>query len=355
MAKYDHLFAPYDIKGLTLKNRVLMAPMATNMGAEGGVPSREQIDYYQERAAGGIGMLIVEATLANYYPGTVDHRIGLWTDEHVGPMSELAGAIASAGAVPAVQIVDHCLRATGRVPADLSPAEIESIQAGFVRAVARAKAAGFAAVEVHGAHSTTLSDFLSRRANRRRDGYGGGDAGRARIVTEIIAAARSEVGPDYPIFCRINADEYTINGNTLKHSVPIARLIMESGADVLHVSAGGRLEDGGALSYSQLRGRPAAWLPDGANLYLAAAVKQATGAPVIGVGKLGDPSAAEAALASGACDLVALGRSLLAEPNWVQKVQSGRQAALKRCKSCDRCMELFRAKEVLRCLTFDRA
>lgn len=355
MVELASLFAPFNVKSLTLKNRVVMAPMATNMAAEGGVPSPELLAYYGERAAGGMGMLIVEATSASYYDGLPSGRLGLWRDEQVGPMGELAAIIARAGAVPVVQIVDLNLRHTRRAPADLAVDDIRRLQDGFVRAVARAKAAGFAAAEVHAAHSTTLSDFLSRRANKRTDQYGGNEAGRARIVTEIVAAARAEVGPDYPLLCRFNADEFTVEGNTLKHSLPIARLLLESGIDLLDVSAGCRPEDGGRRGYSQLRGRPAAWLPDGPNLHLPAAIRHATGAPVIGVGKLGEPTVAAEALASGACDLVALGRPLLAEPNWVRKVETGRLRALKRCTSCDRCMELFLGNNPLRCVTFDAA
>jgi 2,4-dienoyl-CoA reductase-like NADH-dependent reductase (Old Yellow Enzyme family) len=355
MDSLSHLFSPFTVGSLTLKNRVVMAPMATNMGAKGGVPSPEMLTYYGERAQGGVGLLIIEAAVATYQPGLPDVRIGVWSDEQIGPMGELAAIIAKGGAVPAIQIVDLNLRHTGRAPADLTVDEIHGIQAGVVAAVKRAKAAGFAAVDVHGAHSTTFSDFLSRRANRRTDAYGGNDAGRARIVTEVVAAARAEVGPDYPLFCRINADEYIVNGNTLKHSVPIARLLIESGIDLIDVTSGCRPEDGGRLGYSQLRGRPAAWLPDAPNLYLAAEIKRATGRPVIAVGKMGTPAVAEGALASGACDLVALGRPLLAEPNWVRKVQTGRQRALKRCTSCDRCMELFLEKQPLRCVTFDGA
>ncbi|MHB1007621.1 MAG: oxidoreductase [Chloroflexota bacterium] len=351
----ENLFKPYRLKGLTLKNRIIMAPMATNMGADGAVPSAEEIAYYRERAAGGAAMVIVEAALANYYPGVTAKRLGLWSDDFVAPLSALAGAIAEAGAVPAIQICDLALRATNRLPVDLTVAEIETIAAGFVPAVRRARAAGFAVVEIHGAHSTTLADFLSRRANRRGDAYGGGEEGRAKLVIDIVKAVRQAVGDDYPLFCRINGDEYTVQGNTLKHSVPVARRLLEAGVDVIHVSAGSRNEDGGKDSYSQYRGRPAGWCPDGANVYLAAEVKRATGGPVIAVGKLGEPSVAEAALASGSCDLVALGRPLLADPNWPRKVEAGRTGALKRCKACDRCMEIFRAGEPLHCVTFAEA
>ena len=335
------LFSPFTIKGLALKNRVVMAPMATNLGDGAGGPSPALIEHYRERARGGAGLVIVEAALAVRYAAIPPTRLGLWSDDLVAPMGELAAAIAQAGAVPAIQIVDLNLRATGRAPADLSQDEIGAIVDGFARAAERAARAGFAAVEVHAAHSTTLADFLSRQANRRTDAYGRSEAGRARIVIEVVAALRAALGSDLPLFCRINADEFTVNGNTLKHSIPIAHLLLQAGVDVVDVSSGGRPEDGGARSYSQLRGRPAAWLPDGPNLHLPAAIKKATGAPVIAVGKLGEPSVAEAALAEGSCDLVALGRPLLAEPHWANKVQSGRAAALKRCRCCDRCMELF--------------
>ena len=349
------LFTPFTVKGLTVRNRVVMAPMATNMAAAGGFVTAAQIEYYRERARGGTGMVMVEAVLAANYPGTASGRLGLWSDEQIGPLGELAAAIAEAGSVPVVQIIDHSLRASGRRPINLAPAEIQAIIANLARATERARAAGFAAVDLHACHSATLSDFLSRRANTRTDAYGGSEVGRARIVTETLAAMRAAVGPDYPLFCRFNADEYTVKGNTLKHTIPLSRMLLQAGADVLDVSAGGRHEDGGAQSYSQLRGRPAAWLPDGANVYLAAAIKEATGAPVIAVGKLGDPAAAERALASGSCDLVALGRPLLADPWWVQKVQAGRRAAIKRCRCCDRCMELFREEKPVHCVTFAEA
>ena len=343
------ILVPYSLKGLTLKNRIVMAPMASNLATERGYPSPRSLAHYQERARGGVGLVIVEATLISRQPPVSDGRLGLWSDDTVGPLSELAAAIREGGAVPAIQVADLSLRASGRKPADLTEDEIKTIREGYVRAVKRAVQAGFAAVEFHGAHSTTLADFLSQRGNRRTDAHGRGVGGRARLLTEIVTDVRGAIGQDYPLFCRINADEFTLNGNTPKQTIPLAQSLLRAGVDVLHVSAGGRPEDEG---YSQARSIPPAWMPNGVNVYLAAEVKRATEAPVIAVGKLGDPAAAEAVLASGSADLVALARPVLADPDWVRKVEAGRQLAIKRCTCCGRCSELFREKEAVHCVTY---
>lgn len=343
------LFSPYSTKGLTLKNRVVMAPMATNLADSAGHPTPALLKHYRERAAGGVGMVIVEATLVNRPPELPPERLGLWDDECVAPLAALAAAIREGGAVPAIQLVDLTLRARVALPADLPVAQLAGIVADYGRAAGRAAAAGFAAIDIHAAHGTTLADFLSRRANRRADSYGGDVAGRARLTLETLRAVRATVGPDYPLFCRFNGDEFTVNGNTLQHTVPLAGLLLQAGSDVLDVSAGGRNEDG---TYARLRGRPAAWLPDGCNLYISAEIKRATGAPVIAVGKLGNPEVAEAALATGACDLVALGRPLLADPDWARKAQAGRFSTIKRCRCDDRCMELFDDHKPVHCVTY---
>lgn len=346
------LFTSYSIKGLTLKNRVVMAPMATNLADAAGRPLPASLEHYRERAAGGVGLVIVEATLVNRPPDLPPARLGLWDDHCVAPLAALAAAIREGGAVPAIQLSDITLRARRALPADLTVAEIEAIVADFARAAERAAAAGFAAIDVHAAHATTLADFLSRRANRRADSYGGGNEGRARIVIEVVQAIRAAVGPDYPLICRFNGDEFIVNGNTLLHTVPIAQLLLRAGVDVLDVSAGCRTEDG---PYSRARGRPQAWLPDGCNLHIPAEIKRATGAPVIAVGKLGKPEVAEAALAAGVCDLVALGRPLLADSDWARKAQAGRYAAIKRCRCDDRCMELMNDHRPVYCVTFAEA
>lgn len=353
------LFTPFSIKNLTLKNRVVMAPMATRMADERGYPTPALIEHYAARARGGTGMVIVEAALVSEYPSVSEGRLGLWRDDQTGPLGELAAAISAGGAVPAIQICDLNLRATGRKPAAMSNEEIEAMISAFVRAAERAAKAGFAAVDIHAAHSTTLADFLSRRANDRKDAYGGGEAGRARVVTQVVAATRAALGPKYPLLCRFNGDEFILDGNTLLHTIPIARLLVEAGVDVLDVSAGCRPEDGEPAayraSYSNRRGRPAPWLPDGPNLHIAAAFKRALNVPVIAVGKLGNPAVAEQALVDGACDLIALGRPLLAEPDWARKVAAGRPLAIKTCRCCDLCMELFNEKKAVHCVKFGNA
>ncbi len=331
-----------------LPNPYVMAPMATAMGAPGGVPSSRLLDYYARHARGGVSVLITEAALAVEHPAASKGRIGLWVDEQIGPMSELAEVIRAGGALPVAQIADVGLRASKRTPDQMTRDEIHELVQRFAQACYRARQAGFAGVEVHAGHSITFADFLSRRANTRSDEYGGGDENRARIVSEAVRAARQLVGEDYLLLCRFSADEYTVNGNTLKQTIPIAQALLAAGVDVLHVSAGNRNDDGGGRkSYSNLRGRPAAWLPDGPNLHLAREIKRSTGAPVIAVGKLGNPEVAKQALAEGDCDLVALGRPLLAEPDWVRKVEAGEQ--INRCLCCDKCMDIFLAGEPLHC------
>jgi len=214
--------------------------------------------------------------------------------------------------------------------------EIQDLGKAFARASLIAKAAGFDAVELHGAHGYLLAAFLSPFSNTRDDAYGGSFEGRFRFVQEVYEGVRNAVGPSYPILFRLSGREYLEGGRQMEETLRIARRLEEIGFDALDVSAGITMD---AEAFTWLA--PPASFPQGAFLGDAAEIKRAVGIPVIGVGKIRDPRFAEKALAEGQADFVALGRALIADPEWPNKALAGRTREIRRCISCNRCWSIL--------------
>ncbi len=219
---------------------------------------------------------------------------------------------------------------TGVIPRELTRAEIRELVGAFAAASLRAKEAGFDAVEFHGAHGKLISQFLSPYYNRRTDEYGGSVGNRARFASEILAAARSKVGPDFPLIMRMDGWDGYEGGFSPEEAVAVAPLFVEAGADALHVSAGAsEATHWQFLTYLQ---------ESGGLVHLAEAVKQVVSVPVITVGKLGDPRLAEEVLKQGKADFIALARPLIADPSLVNKVREGRLDEIRSCISCNNCV-----------------
>lgn len=348
------LLQPYDFAGLRLKNRVVMSPMLVNLAAANGDVTDELVEYYASRARGGVGLIIVENTSVSEAYKVAERGVGIWDDSHITGLKKLVEAIKNAGSKACIQI-SHALRARNKKPVDLDETEIRQLVKEFSDGARRAAQAGFDAVEVHMAHSYTLCDFLSARGNERKDAYGGSLNGRLKICVEVVEGIRSTLGDSYPVLCRVSADEFIVGGNTLRHTVPAAKILEELGVAAIDVSAANRLEDGGRGSYSDVRGKPTREFPDGANVYLAEAIKREVKIPVITVGKLGDPMAAERVLQEKKADLIALGRPLLADPEWVNKVAEGRIKEIRKCACCNKCFDnvaVFQYVGPVRCETW---
>ena len=332
------LFSSFRIGPLELKNRIVLAPMLTNYATEDMQVSDRHLHYYTERAHGGAALLMVGCVAVNKERRVSQNAIGLFSDSLIPSLEKLVWSVHEKGGLLCVQLVDS-LRMVGRKVHELSHPEIRQMINEFAAAAFRAKLAGCDAVEFHMAHSHTLADFLSRRGNQRTDEYGSNTSQRMKIAEEILYETRCRVGADYPISCRINGDEFIVNGNTLKDAKFIAQRLTQCGVNMIHVSAGGRLEDGGRESYSRLRSWPLQNMPDATNVYLAEEIKLAVNAPIIAVGKISQFDLAEGILHSGKADLIALGRPLLADPYLPRKWQRGEFEDVIPCTYCNYCVQ----------------
>jgi 2,4-dienoyl-CoA reductase-like NADH-dependent reductase (Old Yellow Enzyme family) len=282
----------------------------------GGVVTDAVIEHYVRRAQGGVGLIIVEAAYVREDGKLSPNQHGISRDEHIEPLSRLAAAVKEHGAAAALQIhhaggvadprtiggapVAPSADAFAEVKRDLTVAEIGELVRAFGQAAGRAQAAGFDAVELHGAHGYLVTQFLSPATNHRRDEYGGSLEGRLRFALECLGAMREAAGAEFPICVRISAIEERPGGLTLEESCGIARALQQAGARLIHVSA--------SLAAGE-RG-PGYLVP------LAQGIRRAVSIPVIAVGKLDAPALANQVIEEGKADLVAVGSRLLKDPEW---------------------------------------
>lgn len=350
--KYEKLLTPGRIGPLTLKNRGVMMPMGTDLADTNGCPTPRQIAYYQERAKGGVAMII------NEYTGVDDvdsipsiHNLRAARDYHTNALEELTDAVhtydckiiaqlhhGGATSNPAFTGRDNLAPsavpiADGRpVPKEMTLEDIQRVQQKFVDAALRCKKAGYDGVELHGAHGYLIAQFFSKYYNRRTDAYGGSAENRARFVTEIIAQIRARLGR-YPILVRMCGDEMTpVEGFLgLDEGLEIAKVLEQAGIDAINISMGSaRNGDANCEPFSYVSG----W-----KKHVAAAYRQALSIPVIATNTIKDPDFAESLLEEGVCDFVGLGRSQLADPDFMNKAANDQADEIRRCIGCLYCRE----------------
>ncbi|MCJ7655137.1 MAG: FAD-dependent oxidoreductase, partial [Dehalococcoidia bacterium] len=345
---FPKLFQPGRIGSLELKNRLVMPPMATNYALKDGSVTQRQIDYYEERAKGGVGLVIVEISCVDSTSGKgAAKQIAIDDDRFIPGLSKLAEAIRRHGAKAAIQI-HHAGRQTsakltgnqpvapspipapgGEQPRELTPSEIATLVDRFAEAAERAKKAGFDGVEIHGAHGYLISEFLSPLSNRRQDAYGGSVENRARFLLEVIEAIRKRVGRSYPVWCRLSAMEIGVEGGiTLEETQVVAQLAEKAGVDAIHVSA----HQIGPARRPPMAQPPCIFVP------LAEGVKKVVSIPVIVVGRI-PPELGEGVLRDGKADFISIGRALLADPHLPQKVAMGRMEDITPCICCLTCLD----------------
>ena len=344
--KYKHIFSPVTIRHMTVKNRIVMMPMGTNFGEQNGEMSFLHINYYEQRAKGGTGLLIVENASVDSPQGsngTTQLRID--SDNYIPRLYKLCENVHKHGACIAIQInhagasamssrigmqpvsaSDVPSKEGGEIPRPLTKEEILNIVRKYAEAARRAQICGFDAVEIHAGHSYLISQFLSPIYNKRTDEFGGSAENRTRFARMILEAVRKQVGPHFPIFLRISADELMEGGNTLEDTLAYLECL-EKEVDVFDVSCGLN----GSIQYQI----DANYLPDGWRSYMARAVKEKFGKPCIAVGNIRHPQIAEEILAKGDADFIGMGRGLIAEPEWVNKVEYGNECDLRSCISCN--------------------
>ncbi len=349
--KYSHLFEPGSIGKLKIRNRLVLPPMATMFAEEDGSVSDMTMDYYEARARGGMGLIIVEITA----PGmqcTGPHQLSLGDDRFIPGWKRLAEAVHRHGAKIAIQLQHSTMEnrdgrfvqvgpsavivparvmgAPDNPPHELSEGEIRDIVGWFAGASVRAKKAGLDGVEIHGAHQYLVASFLSPATNRRTDKYGGSVENRARFMVEILKAVRKAVGADFPLWIRLNGQEWGVdNGQTLDDTRVFARLAVKAGAQAIHVSGYGA---GSFITKAPIADTAGVLVP------LAAEIKKVVSVPVIAVGRL-DPAIGEKALAEGKADFVAIGRRNLADPELASKTAEGREDEINPCIGCLECID----------------
>ena len=384
MNPFPLLFQPTRIGPMRLRNRIVMAALGTNLADVNGAVSERQIDWYAERARGGAGLIIVENTSVDDRFGRgLAHQIRLTDPKFIPGLAELAETVQSAGAKIAIQLniqaggvdpellpgvqpvgpsaVSYIFDRSGTgsgLPVrmkkpkqlrSLTLEEVKELRTSFIRAAGFARAAGFDAVELHGAHGYLLAGFLSPAANQRTDEYGGNRENRFRLIREIVEGIREQVGKDFPIIFRFSGREYYEAGREIEESQFIAGRLEELGVDALHISAGISMR---AESYAWVN--PPMAFPPASFIQDAEAIKRVVKIPVIGVGKINRPGLAEEILSAGKADLIALGRPLIADPEWPRKTAEGRENEIRRCIYCNRCLRIMYRRQI-RCAVNARA
>lgn len=344
--QYPKIFEPFTVRRMTVKNRIVMTPMGTNYGESSGEMSLFHLNYYDLRARGGTGLIIVENANVDFPTGSNGtSQIRIDHDKFMPRYYKLTELIHQQGGCAAIQI-NHAgasaqsartgvqpvsasnipSKEGGEIPRPLEKEEILEIVKKYGQAAKRAQQAGFDAVEIHCGHSYLLSQFLSPLTNKRTDEFGGSPENRARFPRMVIEEVRKQVGPFFPIFARISADEFMEGGNTLEDCLDYLQYIQEE-VDVFDVSAGLN----GSLQFQI----DANNLPDGWRSYMAKAVKDRFGKPVMTVGNIRDPKVANDILERGDADLIGMGRGLIADPDWVNKVEHGDVEDIRKCISCN--------------------
>jgi 2,4-dienoyl-CoA reductase-like NADH-dependent reductase (Old Yellow Enzyme family) len=340
------LFSPLVIRCATLPNRLVLPAMVTRLSGEDGHVNDDIRTRYVRFSKGGVGLVVLEAMAVHASKSGPLLRIS--DDAFVPDLSDLAKRCHDAGPGKVFPQIIHFLkisRSGWRQTVDmLGKDDIDAIVDAYGAAAARARRCGFDGVELHMAHAYTLSSFLSR-LNARRDEYGGTLENRLRLPLRVVRRVREIVGEDFPVGVRFLGDECIRGGYTVLDAGPIAVRLAQAGVDYVSLSAGGKFEDARKIEgeplypytgYSGDRCMPSAAYPDGANLYIAQAVKQALRdeglrTPVVAVGKIGTRELAEHVIESGQGDLVGMARALLADPDIPRKWETGRDDAVVRC------------------------
>ncbi|WP_445168455.1 oxidoreductase [Mycolicibacterium sp. Dal123E01] len=364
MNTFPNLLRPGRIGRMELRNRLVMSPMETMYGTSDGLPSERTRDYFAARAKGGVGLITVGATGIDHLQPETPGGLHLGTDDAVSAHRALVDAVHDHGAKIQPQIVHsgpdglgpemHGVTSlgpsvipsylTGRPSSEVTTAQLAVIIDQFKAAVRRAAEAGYDGIELHAAHGYMfLGSFLAPQRNRRTDDYRGDSVnGRIRVVLETLAAIRSEIGDALPITLRISGYERVAGGRPNYETAQVAPQLVAAGVDAFHVS-------GGVIDRLVTGMVNAADDGDALNVGAAAAVKQVVDVPVIAVGRIHDPVRAEQILADGQADFIAMGRPMLADPDLAAKIHGGHADRVRRCISCENCIDAMEQRFSVDC------
>jgi len=344
---YRHLFTPLRVGPLMLANRVVFAAHLTNYACDG-LPTGQHAAYYARRAAGGAGLIITEEHSTHPADRPYEKLIQGYRPEVIPGYRRITDAVHAHG-VPVLAQLNHNggqssgmysrlpVQAPSPVPDPLfrevpKPVELEEIAeivAGYARVARHCAEGGFDGVELQCSQSSIIRGFLSPATNLRTDGYGGALPNRARLLLEVVAAVRAAIGPGRVLGVRLSGDELIEGGFTLGESVEVARMAGATGAvDYINTTIGVAT----ATLYMVVASMRAA---PGYAMHVPAAIRAAVDIPVIGAGRITDPRQADQALADGQCDLVAVVRGQIADPDFAAKARAGDAAGIRTCLSCN--------------------
>ncbi len=346
MLTFKRSMSPLQIGNIELSNRIVFPATVTNYAIENGIVSEPLIEYYKRIAQSRIGLTIVGATSISSDGMPFKYCTRIDGDEHLEGFSILFKAIKDAGSIPAIQIV-HAGRQTSskitgvqpvapsaipcpfwqELPRELDQGEIERIEDQFAEAALQARIAGAELLEFMAGHGYLINEFFSSQSNHRKDIYGGNLENRARFMINILAKTKEKAGEDFPLICRISADELVEGGMTLMETKDIALILEENGVDIINVSGG----------VAESRPRRDEAIEQGKFLELAKEIKKTVQIPVIAVGKIMTLSQAEDVLNDGVADLVAICRAIIADPELIPKTVENRVKEIHECIECGEC------------------
>jgi 2,4-dienoyl-CoA reductase-like NADH-dependent reductase (Old Yellow Enzyme family) len=360
------LLTPARIGPVEIKNRIVMPPMTTRTADAEGFVTDDSIAYYMARVNGGVGLITVEMASPEKCGRHRRHEVGIYDDRFLPGLTRLVGEIHRGGAKASIQLghggghtrkdicgetpiapsaIPHPVYETTFeiiVPEEMSKARIAQTTAAHVAAAVRAQQAGFDCVEIHAAHGYLISQFHAPFENRRTDEYGGSLENRSRFGLDILRAVKAAV-PGLGVIYRLSVEDFFDGGLPFHEGKQIAQWAAAAGADALHVTAGHYRSVPSAQVVL-----PPMEMPDALFLGYAAEVKPLVDIPVIAVGRLGDPAIATAAVAEGKTDFIALGRTLVADPEWVNKLARGEP--IRRCLACNNCINGMRGGARIGCV-----
>jgi 2,4-dienoyl-CoA reductase-like NADH-dependent reductase (Old Yellow Enzyme family) len=321
----SHLFSTFNLRGVTLRNRIMMSPMCMYSAADDGIATDWHLAHYASRAIGGVGLIITEATAVEARGRISANDLGLWDDSQIESLARIVRLCKSQGTAMGTQLA-HAGRkawsahkghghatpvapsaipfdAEWATPHELNASEIDEIVAAFRAAAARAIQVGFDLIEIHSAHGYLLHEFLSPLSNQRTDEYGGALQNRARMLLRVVDAVRGVVPASFPLSVRLSCTDWVAGGLTIDDQVQVARWLKEHGVDVIDCSSGGN----------------APVVPPTGPSYqvpFAEKIRREAHIATIAVGLISSPELAEAIVQNERADLVALGRELLRDPHW---------------------------------------
>jgi 2,4-dienoyl-CoA reductase-like NADH-dependent reductase (Old Yellow Enzyme family)/thioredoxin reductase len=364
MKQFNKLTSEVSLGKLSLKNRIFMSPMGTNLAESDGSIGDKLIAYYEERAKGGVAVIVPGVVCVDYPQGkTITNQIRLDEIKYAKGVQNFAealhrhdtklilqihhaGAYTHTGTTEGLTPVSpsETLDMAGQKTKVLTTEEIKTIVDKFVQAAVFAEMGKADGVCIHGAHGYLISQFLSATTNQRTDEYGGNEENRRRICVEIIQGIKAACKPGFIVGVRFGAIETVEDGYGIEEGKRIAKALEQAGADYLDVSFGRC----GGVRYSNMIETQK--YEDGNRIEYAEEIKNVVSLPIVQAGKLRTPKMCEDFLQAGKLDFVGLGRGLIADPEWVNKAQSGRDDEIRKCLSCnDGCLGTLFPSGEIRC------